>query len=934
MNLTCLSPKDITARLGRALLLIAWCVISSLPVITSGQSIDFGFTISPNWTGATVTGLAEDPSGNVLVIGQIGTDSADFDPGPGVAFLGPPAGTPMIGYVAKYDPTGNYIWARAFNSSSSGGVLPKSVKVDAAGAVYVAGQFADQLDADPGPGFHLMWDSGLDAAVECFMVKLNADGNFVWAFHHDGSLIGSGQSANDHQLLMGRLEGTVDIDPGPGTYLVTSLAGYTSDYLLEVDSSGAFVHAVQSQATATDHVSYYKAAISSTGSIVVGARLVGTCDIDPGPGTVMATSTGGMDLMVLKFDASFNLTAHAQLGSPVNDFWQNLELDSLGNLNIQFRSTGTVDVDPGPAVANTSQYAFVHWDSSLTLTSITPLPPVDADYQTGPDGNIMAYGILSGSTDMDPGPGVLLRDTTAHLWPSDYYDRVVWKARPDGSPIYAWVIGCDVVGGSYLLVRSDSSFVLAGGVAISVDIDPGIGTSILPATGPTSQPDVFICGLKQGSCPSYYVEIDSLASPGCTDPGYISVSVGGGTPPYTYSWSMSPSTTDSFLTPVPPGACGITVTDLSGCADSGTKIITGPTPYAGFDLDAHFIRGHLQPGTFTTLRPIGTNNGCIPTSGQLRLVLDTLMQYINSVPSATAVSGDTVIWDFSSMVDGDLLYPAVMVLTPPWAVPGDTAFFDVLITPIAGDSVPSNNYKPGYANIILAPYDPNNKQVYPPGECPEHFVLRGEVLNYNINFQNIGTAPAVNVVIRDTLDPDIDWTSLKILAHSHAMTTDFLEDSILVFTFDSIFLPDSLSAPLGSMGFVFFQAGHKATVPVGTQLKNHASIYFDSNPPIVTNQTWTTLVDIIPTCVWPTQVAASDRPDAPLLLVPNPATRQCQISSGSPLGEVVVMDPMGHIVHRQEAGMQLSLTLDVATLPNGLYKVKAGGRTASLVVMK
>ena len=119
-----------------------------------------------------------DGAGNVIVTGKF-SSTTDFDPGPGVTSLTPSSADL---YVAKFDPAGNFIWAKEIggqNSDDSYGVTS-----DANGNVYVAGSFNGAIDVDPGPGVTTLNSvSGWDIIV----VKLNSSGNFIW-----GKIYGAG----------------------------------------------------------------------------------------------------------------------------------------------------------------------------------------------------------------------------------------------------------------------------------------------------------------------------------------------------------------------------------------------------------------------------------------------------------------------------------------------------------------------------------------------------------------------------------------------------------------------------------------------------------------------------------------------------------------------------------------------------------------------
>ncbi len=140
--------------------------------------------------------------------------------------------------------------------------------------------------------------------------------------------------------------------------------------------------------------------------------------------------------------------------------------------------------------------------------------------------------------------------------------------------------------------------------------------------------------------------------------------------------------------------------------------------------------------------------------------------------------------------------------------------------------------------------DPNDKLVSPKGCGPYGNTGRDENITYNIRFQNIGTGPAHNVVIRDTIDFDFDIFTLNILNTSHTITgLQINPGNEIVFSFEGIELPDSLSDPQGSKGFIVMELMPLSNLPNGTELTNRAAIYFDNNPPVITNTTLNTIRD-------------------------------------------------------------------------------------------
>jgi uncharacterized repeat protein (TIGR01451 family) len=138
-------------------------------------------------------------------------------------------------------------------------------------------------------------------------------------------------------------------------------------------------------------------------------------------------------------------------------------------------------------------------------------------------------------------------------------------------------------------------------------------------------------------------------------------------------------------------------------------------------------------------------------------------------------------------------------------------------------------------------FDPNDKQAQPVGIGNQHFVDEQAEIDYTIRFQNTGTDTAFTVVVRDSLSPLLDPTTIRAGASSHQYTMSLLEGKVLKFSFQNIQLPDSFRSKLGSQGFIKFSIKLRPTIPFGSRIENRAGIYFDFNKPIITNTSFHTL---------------------------------------------------------------------------------------------
>ncbi|MGV3637932.1 MAG: DUF7619 domain-containing protein [Flavobacteriales bacterium] len=273
-----------------------------------------------------------------------------------------------------------------------------------------------------------------------------------------------------------------------------------------------------------------------------------------------------------------------------------------------------------------------------------------------------------------------------------------------------------------------------------------------------------------------------------------------------------------------------------------------------------------------------------------------------------------------------------------WSHPGLPAFgaaqftFDALVPADIGllgqelvytATVTNTNFEPNTTNntytatrLITGSYDPNDKRgVTNARRRDTRFDLEAdEWIDYTVRFQNTGTDTAFTVVIRDVIEEDLDIESLQMLGASHVFTPSFGEGRELVFTFSDILLPDSTTDLLGSQGFVAFRLKPRSGLLPGDLIENSAAIFFDFNPPIITEPS-----------VLVAEFSTGVRPDAlhGLCVFPNPADQRITISTNE--GRITTLtitntDGRPVLTH---APYGTSPSMDTQALPAGAYFVKA-----------
>ena len=258
------------------------------------------------------------------------------------------------------------------------------------------------------------------------------------------------------------------------------------------------------------------------------------------------------------------------------------------------------------------------------------------------------------------------------------------------------------------------------------------------------------------------------------------------------------------------------------------------------------------------------NQGTTRPELLLTLALDSQLTLVNSSPPVDSIQGNTLYWHIDSL-DPFASWSAALQVTMPWLQNlGDTlntTFSTYELDGFGNDTLISDAL---WSDIILCAYDPNDKRVEPAGSDTANYIWPDtEWLTYTIRFQNTGNATAQTVVIEDFLSPHLQANTVQILATSHALTGLSISPyRKLAYRFDNIQLPDSASDPLASQGFVQFRIRLQPGLQVPTLIENNAGIFFDSNPPVITENAFVTVADcpyILSTALIPFFCTIKDR---------------------------------------------------------------------------
>ncbi|CAN5189561.1 hypothetical protein BH09BAC5_BH09BAC5_04280 [soil metagenome] len=373
-----------------------------------------------------------------------------------------------------------------------------------------------------------------------------------------------------------------------------------------------------------------------------------------------------------------------------------------------------------------------------------------------------------------------------------------------------------------------------------------------------------------------------------------------------------------ILTPTCPASATANITVIANNTITADFALTCT---GGHDLSGSFwIQYGIFPTYTSTLQTYIRNISCATIPGSITFILDPLVHYMGVCDTTFApnVNGDTLTWNFStnncyySWYYWYLTSGCILVRGDASLQLGDTVCFTMVINPIIGDVIPANNTIHRCIPALVA-FDPNEKEVSPQGTGPLGYVQEGTTFDYTVRFQNTGIATARDIFVLDSLDSDLDLSTLIVTGSDHQMEIDFLPGNVLRFNFPEINLPDSASDEMHSHAWLTYTIQAKTFLPNLTPIQNKAAIYFDFNTPVMTNSTLNTIYD--PSSVHEIQNSSS------ITIFPVPADQYVEISlGGKSTSEISISDMTGRVIRTEKISGNTA-KLSTIDLANGIYLV-------------
>ncbi len=304
------------------------------------------------------------------------------------------------------------------------------------------------------------------------------------------------------------------------------------------------------------------------------------------------------------------------------------------------------------------------------------------------------------------------------------------------------------------------------------------------------------------------------------------------------------------------------------------------------------------------------NKGAQIMSGDITFEYDdAIMFYIGSEITPDSNEDGVLVWNYNDLLpfESRTFVTSFELLIPPDVIGGEELNSSLVIMPLDGDIVLGDNTV-ALKEIVVNSYDPNDKQVLQGEGIFEEQV--GDYLDYLVRFQNTGTADALNVVVTDTLSDNLDWNTLRILSASHEYRVEITNENEVAFIFEDINLPPEEVDEEASNGHIAFEIRTNDDLILGDSVENIANIFFDFNPPIITNTVVTTVVE---------PLSVDEFLDEDIVIYPNPVSQWLTIQLGEdiPNAQMSLLSLQGQVL-----ASSVSASIDMSRYSSGVYFLK------------
>lgn len=380
------------------------------------------------WSTENYVAVSTDKMANIYTAGHY-EQNFDADPNLGVTML--PYSTNRAGFIQKFDPNGNLIWAKVVLAPF------ENMAQNAQGDLFIIGRYSGTVDFDPGAGTYNMTTQYGNS----FVLKLDSAGNFIWVKHFESTFLNYNRAmsiALDHSnniIITGYFQGQNDFNPGNGVNNFTSTNNSRDIFIVKLNHLGEYMWARQFGSTLDDEG--WSVAVDTNNEILSTGKFRGTVNFGLG---LNVTAVNDRDIYISKLDVNGNSIWIKSLQGGVDEWVYNIACNSLNDVYVCGSFLGTMDVNPGASVFNLSGGAvwsdgfLVKLNSSGDFSWAKKIGGIEADaiqsLTTDSVNNLIATGFFYGQVNFDT------TNTNYTLYSSNF--RNIFVAKYTNAGICSW----------------------------------------------------------------------------------------------------------------------------------------------------------------------------------------------------------------------------------------------------------------------------------------------------------------------------------------------------------------------------------------------------------------------------------------------------------------------------------------------------------------
>ena len=377
---------------------------------------------------------------------------------------------------------------RSVISLEAGSIRAAATALDAAGNLYVAGEFAGNVDFDPGPGIVALQDDG---GGDAFVAKYGPAGDLAWARRFGGADAARATAvavADGAVYVAGDFEGSADLHPG-GPELLWTSAGSSDGFVVKLDDAGTYAWARSLGGSAADHVAGI--ALGGGGVLYVAGTFAGTADLDTAGSyqddSDKVSSVGATDVFLAQYAAGMGVFEWARrAGGPSADAAAGVAADAAGNAFIAGTFDGQVGYHGTLFFAGSTDAFVMKVEGSGDEGWARRMGGLGPDQAAGvavdPEGDVYVAGTFTGTIDFES--GVVRADGGDLIASVGLQDAFVARlAGTTGGFRWARALGgSDVDQATGIAVDAAGAYVAGTFRGWAADLDPGPAIVSRPAS--------------------------------------------------------------------------------------------------------------------------------------------------------------------------------------------------------------------------------------------------------------------------------------------------------------------------------------------------------------------------------------------------------------------------------------------------------------------